>query len=195
MSLDGRLTRRAGEPRWLTGPAARRHAHQLRAQVDAILIGAETLRKDDPRLTVRGLGRRRQPWRVVLSRSGNLPRQAKLFNDRYAKRTLVFRDQPLENVLRDLGKRQITSVLIEGGGEILGQVLDGRLADKIQIYLAPLLAGGPLLAFPGKGVATSTDALRMENVRYERLDGCISVSACCSSAEPSGRSGDQIFRS
>ena len=67
MSLDGRLTRAPNEGRWLTGPAARRHAMQLRAQVDAILIGAETLRRDDPRLTSRGIRGARQPWRVVLS--------------------------------------------------------------------------------------------------------------------------------
>jgi diaminohydroxyphosphoribosylaminopyrimidine deaminase / 5-amino-6-(5-phosphoribosylamino)uracil reductase len=179
MSLDGRLTRPPGESRWLTNAAARRHAHELRAQVDAILIGAETLRRDDPQLTVRGLGRRRQPWRVVLSRSGKLPRDAKLFAGRQATRTLVFRHQSIKSVLRDLGKREITSVLIEGGGEILGQVLDSRLADKIHIYLAPLLVGGPVLAFPGKGAATSADALCLQDVRYERLKDCIGVSACC----------------
>ena len=93
MSLDGRLTRAPNEGRWLTGPAARRHAMQLRAQVDAILIGAETLRRDNPRLTTRGIRGARQPWRVVLSRSGKLPRTAHLFADRFADRTLVYRRQ------------------------------------------------------------------------------------------------------
>ena len=79
MSLDGRLTRAPNEGRWLTGPAARRHAMQLRAQVDAILIGAETLRRDNPRLTTRGIRGARQPWRVVLSRSGKLPRDCASF--------------------------------------------------------------------------------------------------------------------
>ena len=90
MSLDGRLTRSPNEGRWLTSPAARRHARQLRAEVDAIIIGAETLRQDNPRLTVRGSKDARQPWRVVLSRSGKLPRSAHLFTDRFAERTLVF---------------------------------------------------------------------------------------------------------
>ena len=120
MSLDGRLTRAPNEGRWMTGPVARRHAMQLRAQVDAILIGAETLRRDNPRLTTRGMRGARQPWRVVLSRSGKLPRTAHLFADRFADRTLVYQDKALRQVLADLGRREITSVLIEGGGNVLG---------------------------------------------------------------------------
>src|SRR6266404_2874805 len=86
MSLDGRLTRPAGESRWITGRSARRHAHQLRARVDAILVGAQTVRADNPRLTVRGVPSSRQPQRVVLSRLGNLPQRARLFSDRHASR-------------------------------------------------------------------------------------------------------------
>src|SRR5205807_1472958 len=76
MSLDGRLTRRPGESRWITSAAALRHAHALRAQVDAIVVGAATVRIDNPRLTARSAQQARQPWRVVLTRSGKLPRRA-----------------------------------------------------------------------------------------------------------------------
>src|SRR3954447_19983152 len=72
MSLDGRLTRPPGEPRWITGSAARRDARQLRASVDAILVGAETIRADNPRLAARVRGAK-QPWRVVITRSNRLP--------------------------------------------------------------------------------------------------------------------------
>lgn len=176
MSLDGRLTRPPGEPRWLTNPTARRHAHILRGQVDAILIGAETLRQDNPRLTVRGLRHSKQPWRVVISRSGRLPRHAKLFTDRFAHRTLVYQKKPLDFVLQDLGEKEVTSALIEGGGEILGEALDQRLIDKVQIYLAPILAGGPVLAFPGRGAGTTEGAIRLATMYYERLkdDVCFS---------------------
>src|SRR4029079_18040550 len=146
MSLDGRLTRVPNEERWLTGPVARRHAMRLRAQVDAILIGAETLRRDNPRLTTRGIPGGRQPWRVVLSRSGKLPRDAHLFADRFAARTLVYRNKALRQVLADLGRREITSVWIEGGGNVLGQAFDARLVDKVQFYVAPMFTGGPVLA-------------------------------------------------
>jgi diaminohydroxyphosphoribosylaminopyrimidine deaminase/5-amino-6-(5-phosphoribosylamino)uracil reductase len=176
MSLDGRLSRGPGEPRWITDTKARKHAHKLRAQVDAIMIGAETLRTDNPRLTVRGVPGGRQPWRVVLTRSGNLPAQARLFSDRWASRTLVYRNVSLRAVLKDLGKKQIISLLIEGGGQLLGQAFDAGLIDKVQVYLAPIFSGGPVVAFPGRGVDLSTDAARLENIGYTRLgcDICIS---------------------
>src|SRR6266481_4524521 len=148
MSLDGRLTRPPGESRWITGPSARRHARELRAHVDAVLVGAETVRADNPRLTVRGAHRGRQPWRVVLTCSGKLPRRARLFSDRLAARTLIYKAKSLAGVLKNLGKRGVTSVLIEGGGDVLGQALDARLIDKVQLYLGPILSGGPVIAFP-----------------------------------------------
>lgn len=174
MSLDGRLSTAPRETQWITSSASRRHAQQLRAQVDAILIGAGTLRADDPRLTARTRGAK-QPWRIVLSRSGALPRRARLFTDRFAARTIVHRGKDLEAVLRELGEREITSVLIEGGGEILGQALDQRLVDKVQLYLGPVLTGGPVVAFPGRGAASTEQALRLEQVRYERIgqDVCV----------------------
>jgi diaminohydroxyphosphoribosylaminopyrimidine deaminase/5-amino-6-(5-phosphoribosylamino)uracil reductase len=169
MSLDGRLTRPTGESRWITGRFARRHAHQLRGRVDAILVGAETVRVDNPRLTVRGVRGRRQPWRVVLTRSGNLPRRARLFSDRLAGRTLVYKGKSLTSVMKDLGKRSVTSVLIEGGGEMLGQALDARVIDKIQIYLGPILTGGPVIAFPGLGAQSTSGAIRLGNIAYKRI--------------------------
>lgn len=174
MSLDGRLSLPLDETPWITGAASRRHAQQLRAQVDAILIGAETLRTDDPRLTARLRGAR-QPWRIVLSRSGTLPRSARLFTDRFAARTIVLGEKKLGVVLRELGEKEITSVLIEGGGEILGQALDQGLVDKVQLYLGPVLTGGPVIAFPGTGTGSTERAPRLERIRYERIgqDVCI----------------------
>jgi diaminohydroxyphosphoribosylaminopyrimidine deaminase / 5-amino-6-(5-phosphoribosylamino)uracil reductase len=169
MSLDGRLTRRPGESRWLTDKVARSHAHTLRAQVDAILIGAETLRTDDPRLTVRGFSGAHQPWRVVVTRSGNLPSTARLFTDRWARRTLVYRRMSLAAVLEDLGKKEITSVLLEGGGELLGQAFDAALIDKVQIYLGPIITGGPILALAGRGINLTKDAAHLRHICYMRL--------------------------
>ena len=174
MTLDGRLSAPPGETRWITSAASRRHARQLRAEVDAILIGAETLRTDNPRLTVRSAGTK-QPWRIVLSRSGKLPPGARLLTDRFAARTMVYGEQNLEAVLRELGEKEITSVLLEGGGEILGQALDQRLVDKVQLYLGPVFTGGPVVAFPGIGAASTEQAVRLERVRYERIghDVCV----------------------
>ena len=176
MSLDGRLTRRPDESRWITVDDARRDAHQLRACVDAVLVGAETVRSDNPRLTVRGVRRTRQPWRVVLTRSGQLPRQAHLFSDKFADRTLIYKRKSLASVLKDLGKRGITSVLIEGGGEVLGEALDKRLIDKVQIYVGPIVTGGPVIAFPGKGAAKTANSLRLRDIEYRQIDQTVCVS-------------------
>jgi diaminohydroxyphosphoribosylaminopyrimidine deaminase/5-amino-6-(5-phosphoribosylamino)uracil reductase len=176
MTLDGRLTAPPEESQWLTSAASRRHAQRLRAQVDAILVGAETVRTDNPRLTVRGQRGAKQPWRVVLSRSGKLPLKSRIFVDRFAERTLIYRRVGIGSLLQDLGKREITSVLIEGGGDVLGQVLDEGVIDKAQIYLAPKFSAGPTLAFAGSGAAATGDALRIRDVRYERIGADICVS-------------------
>ena len=177
MSLDGRLTRPAGESRWITGGSARRHAHQLRAQVDAILVGAETVRADDPRLTVRGVRGARQPWRVVLTRSGKVPRRAYLLSDRFSSRTLTYQGTSLASVLKNLGKRGVTSVLIEGGGDVLSQALDARLIDKVQLYLGPILTGGPVIAFRGRGAENAANALGLRRLSYEQIRQSICITA------------------
>jgi diaminohydroxyphosphoribosylaminopyrimidine deaminase/5-amino-6-(5-phosphoribosylamino)uracil reductase len=142
-SLDGRITRPAGEGQWITSEAARAHARTLRRQVDAILVGAETVRKDNPNLTLRDgkLTGKEQPLRVVLTRSGNLPMDAHLFTDAFKDRTLVLRDQDLPAALRTLGQQGVVSVLIEGGGKVLAQAFRGRLVDEVYWYIAPLLCG------------------------------------------------------
>ena len=176
MSLDGRLTRPEKTARWLTSPAARKHAQKLRAQVDAILVGAETIRADNPRLTVRAGARKdRQPVRVVITRSGKLPRKARVFTDRLAKNTVVYHEQALPVILADLGAKNITSVLIEGGGDVLGQALDQRLIDKVQIYIAPIFTGGAVAAFGGDGASRSSDAARLDRVQFEKIgqDVCV----------------------
>ncbi|MEY2501660.1 MAG: diaminohydroxyphosphoribosylaminopyrimidine deaminase [Verrucomicrobiota bacterium] len=175
MSLDGRLTAPPNESQWLTSPAARRHARRLRARVDAILVGAETIRSDNPRLTVRGDIAVKQPQRIVLSRSGKLPWGARIFTDRFAERTTVLGDIELRDLLRELGAKEITSVLIEGGGDVLGQALDQQLIDQVHIYLAPIFTGGPTIAFGRTGAGSTHEAARLDRVHYERIadDLCV----------------------
>lgn len=166
LSLDGRLTRPPGEGQWLTSARSRADAMRLRAGVDAILIGAGTLRADNPRLTVRGVAGR-QPLRVVLTRSGALPKGAHLLNDAHSSRTVIYRNKSLRFVLRDLARRGCTSVLIEGGAKLLGSAFDARLVDHLEFYLAPLLCGGPQV-ISGRGVANNEEALQLKNVTFRR---------------------------
>ena len=144
-SLDGRRTRPMGEPAWITSEAARAHARRLRGRVDAIIVGAETVRRDNPLLTLReadaGQGKP-QPWRVVMTRSGDLPAGAHLFTDEFKDRTVVMRGLDFPEVLRELGNRGVVSVLVEGGGIILGRAFASREVDEVVWYVAPRLCGG-----------------------------------------------------
>ena len=143
LSLDGRIVTPKGDDRWLTSPAARTVAHELRWESDAILVGAETARQDNPRLTVRLPGRwgKLQPWRIVVTRSGNLPRQLHLFSDRYRDRTLVFRGRPLAEVVAALGAWGISHLLIEGGGKILTEAFKEGLVNEVAFFIAPAVMG------------------------------------------------------
>jgi diaminohydroxyphosphoribosylaminopyrimidine deaminase/5-amino-6-(5-phosphoribosylamino)uracil reductase len=175
MSLDGHLTRPRRETQWLTSESSRAHAHKLRAVVDAIIVGAETIRRDNPRLTVPSGARRAQPMRVILTKSGRLPRTAKVFCDSNRDRTLICRNKPLHSVLRDLGRRKVTSVLIEGGGDLLSQAFDQRLVDKVQIYIAPIFTGGNVLAFGSRGAPSTERSVRLESLFYQRIGEDICV--------------------
>jgi diaminohydroxyphosphoribosylaminopyrimidine deaminase/5-amino-6-(5-phosphoribosylamino)uracil reductase len=143
LSLDGRITTPLGDDRWLTSPEARIAAHELRWESDAILVGAETVRADNPKLTVRLPGQRGkvQPWRVVLTRSGKVPRAAHLFTDKHRDRTLVFRGQELADVFAALGALQVSHVLIEGGGEMITEALGTGLVNEVAFFLAPAVMG------------------------------------------------------
>ncbi|SKA96181.1 diaminohydroxyphosphoribosylaminopyrimidine deaminase [Prosthecobacter debontii] len=149
-SLDGRITRPAGEGQWITSEAARAHSQGLRARVDAILIGAETLRRDNPRLTLRNGSLKEQPWRVVLTRGGDLPAESRLFTDEHQMRTLVLRDLSFKDALKALAAQGITSVLVEGGANVLGQAFREHCVDEVCWYIAPRLCGAglPVLAGP-----------------------------------------------
>ena len=169
MSLDGRLTAPPTDSQWITSAQSRRDAQELRATVDAIIVGAETIRQDNPRLTVRIRAAGKQPWRVILTRSGRLPRNSNVFCNSHAARTLIYRKQRLRTVLQDLGRREITSVLIEGGGEVLSEALDQGLIDKVQIYIGSKFTGGNVLAFGGRGAHSTAESFRLRSPRYDRL--------------------------
>lgn len=150
---------------------------RLRAMADAIVIGARTLRVDNPKLTIRGLSEfsRKQPLRVVLTRSGDLPRDAHLFTDRHRERTRVYQRKPLRTVLRELGREGITCVLIEGGGRVMGEAFDRKLVDEVHFHLAPLLSGGPDV-IGGRGAGSNAESTLIEDVRYTRVGDDLHVS-------------------
>ena len=174
MSLDGRLTRPPSEGQWITSSAARRDAMKLRARVDAILVGAATVRADDPALTLRG-NPGEQPWRIVWAPRGKVPRQAKLFTDRHRRKTLVLRQKSLRLVLRELGLRGIQSILVEGGGHTLGKLFDERLTNEVVFYVASQFAGGGVPAVSGKGAKAFSFPGAVLNPHFSQLGQCIRI--------------------
>jgi len=151
ISLDGRITRPPGEGQWLTSPASREIVQRLRFESDAIITGGNTLRIDDPSLTIRSASfpKKEQPWRMVITRRepSSLPRDKNLFQDKYAHRTLVQGNGDLHAALKTLADLGCNSVLVEAGGTLTGAFLDAGLADEVAIFYAPLLTGGNVSGF------------------------------------------------
>lgn len=164
-TLDGRIAAPDTTSKWITGPEARADVQLLRARSDAILVGAGTVRADDPQLTVRGIespvpGTEFEPTRVVL---GCAPATAKVH-------PAVELSGPLPEVLDDLGRRGVLQLLVEGGATVAGAFHRAGLVDRYVIYLAPALFGGddarPL--FSGAGAPTIDQLWRGELVSVTR---------------------------
>ena len=177
ISLDGRITRPRGESQWLTGADARNDAQRLRSRSDAIVIGAETLRSDNPRLTLRGPGLRtgkEQPWRVILTRSGNLPGRSHLFCDEFKDRTIVYKRRSLRTALKALGELGASTVLIEGGGQVLAQAFRHDLVDEVCFYLAPLISGSGTPVIDSS--VFSGQSRHLDNLKLKRFGDDLRIS-------------------
>ena len=173
MSLDGRIDS-PPHRRWITSAASRRVAMKLRASVEAILVGGGTVRADDPSLTIRGIKLPKehpQPWRIVWSRSGKIPKKSKLLTDAHRARTLIFTGMTLRKVLQELGKRGISSVLIEGGGQTLGEAFKRHLVDEVLFFIAPIIQGGNIPAVCGH-----ITPARLKDVTYKKISSDVMVS-------------------
>lgn len=166
-TLDGRIATASGESKWITGEQARREGHRLRDTHDAILVGINTVLKDDPSLTTR-IPRGRDPIRVIVDSTLRIPLKAKVLTQQSPARTIiatvstvkqkiaalekagaiVVRTKSrqgrvdLHDLMRKLGQLDIMSVLVEGGSEINSSALVARIVDKVVIFLAPLLMTG-----------------------------------------------------
>jgi len=174
-SLDGRAALENGESKWITSEASRAKVHELRAEHDAVLIGAQTARLDDPALTVR-FAKGRQPWRLVLDTRLELPPSLKLFTDDERAKTILVTTAPiteqnekafgplgierltieafhnqidLSKLLHALGARGMASVLVEAGPTLAASFIRERLFDELLIFYGPILLGGDAKATVG----------------------------------------------
>jgi diaminohydroxyphosphoribosylaminopyrimidine deaminase / 5-amino-6-(5-phosphoribosylamino)uracil reductase len=177
VSLDGRIAAADGTSQWLTGEAARRRAHQLRAEVDAVLVGSGTVLADDPHLTCRLPGfRGRQPLRVVLDRRGRVTDAHRVRDD--SAETLVLTDADLPAVLKVLWDRDVRSVLVEGGSQVLHSFLSDGFVDRLQIHVAPVLLGDrgrPLLAGPWAATLADVPRFMLDGVEQAGDDALLSL--------------------
>ena len=193
-SLDGKIATPTGDSRWITGEAARQRAQQVRREVDAILVGINTVLEDDPRLTARdesGATLERQPLRVVVDSRMRTPSSARMLDEpgdtliasthafsamgpSAADKLLFPLDSdgrvPMGSLLAALGQRDVVSILVEGGGQILGSLFDEGLVDEVMAFIAPMVIGGQEApsAVAGTGPLTLADATRLRDVRVEQ---------------------------
>ncbi len=205
-SLDGKVATAAGESRWITGEAARRDGHELRRRHDAVMVGVGTVLADDPALTLRhGLEGGRAPVRVVADSKLRTPVSARLLADRTAptwiaaagpmpdKQSALLRaagaellELPSDHgrvslpaLLAELGRREITSLLVEGGPTLAGRLTTERLVNRMVVFLAPLVLGGQdaLSAIGGPGVLALSDAWRLNWTSVERVGADLRLTA------------------
>ena len=204
-SLDGRIATASGDSRWISGEESRWCVHQMRRAADAIMVGVNTVIADDPQLTARddeGRPWERQPLRVVVDSEARTPPAARLLAEpgRTVVATTAHAPQSrrdalekagaelvmvpargglvdLAQLLAGLGARGLASVLVEGGGTLLGSLFAGGLVDKVVAFVAPLIIGGEgaRTAVGGEGALTMAQALHLHDVSVERLGDDIMV--------------------
>ena len=176
MSLDGRIA--APGRHWITSEASRHHAMLFRRRVDAILVGGNTVRWDNPLLTIRGLRGTNElapklmnygtdPYRVIWTRAKeNIPKECHLLTDEHRDRTIVLENCTLREGLQNLAARGISSVLIEGGGITLGKVFEDGLVDEVRFYIAPIILGVGTLAISSNEVISPVKLIHPLSVRH-----------------------------
>jgi diaminohydroxyphosphoribosylaminopyrimidine deaminase/5-amino-6-(5-phosphoribosylamino)uracil reductase len=206
-SLDGRIATCRGDSKWITGELARKRVQHLRYISDAIMTGANTVIADNPQLTVRladkGGTTRKQPLRVIIDGLARTPPNSQIFAEPGQNLLVISRQAPaekkqaligsgaellelpsdagvidLDEVLKALGQKQITSVLVEAGGALLGSLFDQKLVDKVIAFLAPMIIGGEgaKAAVAGQGFESLSNCARLRQFEVEKVGEDLMIS-------------------
>lgn len=206
-SLDGKIATYRGESRWLSSEASRRRVHALRNEVDAVMVGAETVVRDDPELTVRLIeGDVRHPLRVVVDSALRIPPTSRVLAERPEAQTLVATTNkaPLERrevveglgsevlvlperngrvdlaaLMEKLAEREVVSLLLEGGGELNAAMLEAGLVDKVLVVVTPRLIGGreAPTVLDGLGAGSLEEAWGLTDLHVEEVGGDLHIQA------------------
>jgi diaminohydroxyphosphoribosylaminopyrimidine deaminase / 5-amino-6-(5-phosphoribosylamino)uracil reductase len=208
MTLDGKLATRTGSSRWISGSSSRQVAHELRAAAECIIVGRRTATLDDPLLTNRDAGGRRQPARLVVCGGRAIAPEAQLVQTAGESPVLLayVADSPpdglqavldagclpvplpcgasaelpdLTALIDELGARGMTSVLVEGGGALLGAFFDDGLVDRVAAFIAPRIVGGADAVTPvaGSGIAEMPDAVALHHQQLRTIGNDVLIEA------------------
>ena len=213
MSLDGKIATHSGDSRWISGRLARNHVHKIRNQVDAILVGTETVLKDDPRLTCRLKTRAvKHPSRIILDRKNRIPITANVFKnsrsqkvvyvtgpDISSRRLKTLTDKKVEvlngkilkngfdikHLLKELANRDMNSILIEGGAELNASVVKAGMVDRVVAFISPKLIGGSQAPgfLGGQGVMRVDRAMKLKDIEVTKIGDDLMVEATPCSVE------------
>lgn len=179
-SLDGKIALSNGESKWITGETSRFAVHQLRSHHQGVIIGAQTLRDDNPKLNVRIPDYRgKQPFRIIFTESGKLPQSAEVFNDVLKNQTLIYTQKnisfshPKENVIivsslqeamSDLFERKMINLFLEGGAHLTTAFLKERLVNRVSLFMNPSFIGEGKFSIGDLGLKTLTDRLKLNEL-------------------------------
>lgn len=199
-TLDGKLASKTMDSKWITSEDSRQHVHQERLHYDAILVGANTIRQDNPHLTVRVPSKKTKGIkRIILSLSGELPKNAHIFNDEFKELTYIVipdhlkGDFPFKTIPCSLNKNgqfdleqllhtlyqdiKITSVYVEGGQQVHTSFIDQHLYERISIYIAPKLLGHGYNTIGDLGNQMMKDAISYSDKKWQQLGSDIMFTA------------------
>ncbi len=194
MSLDGKIATKTGDSKYITGKEARRFVHQLRSELDAVMVGSKTVLKDNPQLTVR-LSKGRNPVKVILDSSFKTPVNAKVVKNEPEKLIIAtskkaskskikkFRQKgvkvvitntkkgkiDLEILMKELASLEICSIMIEGGAELNSEAIKSGIVDKVLFFISPGLIGAGLEAIGDLGITKVDKKIRLKRLDYKKI--------------------------
>ena len=203
-SLDGKIATYTGDSKWISSDRSRGYAHRLRQEYDAIMVGVNTVLRDNPRLDV--WFSKRQPIKIVVDSQLSTPESANIFSKNSRVIIITLPSEPgqetqnrgiltqkakileakeetgqinLKDTLKKLARMEITNILVEGGGTLIGALFDEGLVDKILFFISPKIIGGKeaISSVMGKGVGRIEHAIKLKEVNLKRIGGDFLVSA------------------
>jgi len=197
-TLDGKIATKLGHSKWITQEDSRRFVHSLRSKVDAVLVGENTAKKDDPELTIHN-ARGENPIRIILDSSGRISNNSRVIRENENGKTVIatinhktdekFKERveiwkvkkgedgkvDLTQLLKKAGKNKITSLLVEGGRGVFTSFLKEKLVDKIYYFLSPKIFGKGLSSFGDLGIREISDSITLRDCEIRRFENDLLV--------------------